>query len=162
MISNLLLQRRYLGNCSKRTRQDGKRLLGRLLRQFTTSSSVPLHKKKKQNKAKLKGNRIKLCIHFWRICRQVFTIMHRKRSKTVCPGFFFFFRHDENRNVISMIVKSVRSLYDVALTLYDQEKLLVILLLVYKHAPVIFALKVNVPLFLQKWSLSGSDLQCLT
>ena len=61
-----------------------------------------------------------------------------------------------------MIVKSTRSLYYVALTLYDQEKLLVILLLVYKHAPVIFALKVNVPLFLQKWSLSGSDLQCLT
>lgn len=91
MISNLLLQRRYLGNCSKRTRQDGKRLVGRPLRQFTTSSSVPLHKKKKQNKAKLKGNRIKLCIHFWRICRQVFTIMHRKRSKTVCPVFFFFF-----------------------------------------------------------------------
>ena len=161
MISNLLLQRRYLGNCSKRTRQDGKRLVGRPLRQFTTSSSVPLHKKK-QNKAKLKGNRIKLCIHFWRICRQVFTIMYRKRSKTVCPVFFFFFWHDENRNVISMIVKSARSLYYVALTLYDQEKLLVILLLVYKHAPVIFALKVNVPLFLQKWSLSGSDLQCLT
>lgn len=49
-----------------------------------------------------------------------------------------------------MIVKSARSLYYVALTLYDQEKLLVILLLVYKHAPVIFVLKVNVPLFLQK------------